>query len=138
MFCKIIYLSLQSSQKVSFMKSLNYIKVEDGVIEAKLDVLSYVEEGVFFVFAPALDMTGYGNSLEEAKTSFEITLQEYFKYTLENKTLDADLRKHGWVEKKEENFSSPLFSEILRKDKQLRDIVNHDYTKVSEQFSYSF
>ena len=120
------------------MKSLNYIKVEDGIIEAKLDVLSYVEDGVFFVFAPALDLTGYGNSLEEAKTSFEITLQEYFKYTFENKTLDADLRKHGWVEKKEESFSSPSFTDILRKDKQLRDIVNNDYTKVSEQFSYSF
>ena len=119
------------------MKSTNYIRIQDGRIDSRLDVMFYVEDGVTFAYAPALDLVGYGKNEDEAKDSFEIVIAEYFKFTTENNTLEADLRAHGWVAKEEESFNSPLFVDILKKNKQLQNVVNNDYSKVSEQFSYT-
>ncbi len=119
------------------MKSTNYIRIQDGRIDSQLDVMFYVEDGVTFAYAPALDLVGYGKNVDEAKASFEIVIAEYFKFTTENNTLEADLRAHGWVAKEEESFNSPLFVDILKRNKQLQNVVNNDYSKVSEQFSYN-
>ena len=120
------------------MKRTNYIKIQDGRVDSQLDVMFYEEDGITYAYAPALDLVGYGNNLDEAKASFEIVIEEYFKFTTENNTLEADLRSHGWAVKEEESYNSPRFVDILKKNKQLQNVVNNDYSKVSEQFSYSF
>ena len=119
------------------MKSTNYIKIKDGQVEVLLDVLLYEEKGVNYAYAPALDLIGYGEDVEEAKASFNIVLEEYFKFALENHTLDADLQEHGWKETAVEQFGSPSFLDMLRSNKQLPHVVSHDYAKMSEKFSYS-
>lgn len=63
------------------------------------------EEGIHFVFAPALDLTGYGNSEEEAKRSFEVTLAEFLQYTNNKQTFYDELEHLGWsVNRKKKTY----------------------------------
>ncbi len=59
-------------------------------------LLSFEDEAVHHVYAPALDLFGYGSSPEEAKSSFDITLAEFFRYTTSKKTLLTELQQLGW------------------------------------------
>ena len=119
------------------MNSSNYIKIGEGRVDACLDVVLYEEEGVFYVYAPALELCGYDTTEEGAKNSFETVFQEYLKYGVENGTLQDDLKEHGWHLRKSMEFDSPQFLVVLRHNKQLQGVINNDYTKVSRNFSYS-
>ena len=46
---------------------MNKVEVKKGYIKALLDLFSYKEGNVRIVYSPALDLSGYGNTLEEAK-----------------------------------------------------------------------
>jgi len=47
-----------------------------------------------------LDLSGYGDSEDEAHNSFQTVLTEYLRYTVNKKTLGIDLESHGWSIKK--------------------------------------
>ena len=121
------------------MKNTNCIKILENHLEVVLDVIVYKDGDMFYAYAPALDIAGYGDNQEKAKASLNIMLEEYFRYACEEHTLEEDLRQHGWKEaaRLQENFSSPSFMTLLRKNRQLQDVVSGDFTKISEQFSYS-
>ena len=121
------------------MKNANYIKIHKSLLEVVLDVIVYKNEDMFYAYAPALDIAGYGYNQKEAKASLNIMLEEYFRFACEEHTLEEDLRQHGWKEaaRRQEDFSSPSFMTLLRKNRQLQDVVSGDFTKMSEQFSYS-
>ena len=65
-------------------------------INVSLFVISFKENDVCFVYSPALDITGYGNTADEAKDSFNITLQEFLRYTSNKNTLVNELKRLGW------------------------------------------
>ena len=77
------------------MNVSNYIKVKDGGIDARLDVFFYENDGFMIAFAPALDLMGYGKTVDDAKASFEIVIEDFFEYSLENNTLIKYLEKMG-------------------------------------------
>lgn len=89
------------------------------IIEGNLSVFAFREEGVSFIYCPALNLTGYGNNTKEAQSSFKTVLYEYLKYTIENKTLADDLTAHGW-----KNNKQPSPFAILSKDKELKRVIN--------------
>jgi len=60
-------------------------------IEAVLPVITYKEDSVFIMCCPALDIVGCGNTEKEAHQSFDITLLEFFDYTLKKRTLHDEL-----------------------------------------------
>lgn len=119
------------------MEPTNYIRINNGKVTARLDVVFYKEDNITYAYAPSLDLVGYDTNVEGAKRSFETVLNEYLKYGIENNTLPEDLAKHGWLSSKEEEFDSPRFDVILQKSKQLRQVVNNNYRKVSRRFSYN-
>ena len=119
------------------MEPTNYIKINNGKVTARLDVVFYKEDGITYAYAPSLDLVGYDTHVEGAKRSFEIVLNEYLKYGIENNTLSEDLTRHGWLSSREEEFDSPQFAVILQKSKQLQRVVNNNYRKVSRRFSYN-
>jgi predicted RNase H-like HicB family nuclease len=45
---------------------------------------------------PVLDLSGYGNTEEEAIHSLQIVLDNYLDYTVKKNTLHRDLQNHGW------------------------------------------
>ena len=73
---------------------MNRIDINTTNIKVWLDVFSYKEDGVQMMYAPALDLCGYGTTMDEAKRSFEVVVSEYLRFGLENRTLEDDLRAH--------------------------------------------
>lgn len=55
------------------------------------------EEGINYIYSPALDLTGYGKNVKEAKESFEVTLKEFIDYTDNKKTIFDELEHLGWL-----------------------------------------
>lgn len=93
----------------------NYINIENNKINIKIWLVNFIDEdGIHFIHAPNLDLTGYGYNENEARESFEIVLEEFFDYTLKNKTLDKVLKKHGWKKEISQNVrkSTDILSSI--------------------------
>jgi len=73
------------------------IKIDSSPVTVKLLLFHFVDENkVHFIYSPHLDLTGYGTSTEEARKSFEISLEDFIDYTVKKKTLDKVLTDLGW------------------------------------------
>ena len=115
---------------------MNKLEVKDGYINVSLDIFSYKERDIRIMYSPALDLSGYGKNVDEAKRSFEIVLQEYLRYCTENDTLDADLAKHGWKKVAEEtDYMSPDLVSMIRSNSNLRALLQGNFNKVSRSMS---
>lgn len=113
---------------------MNRIDINTTSIRVWLDVFSYKEDGVQMMYAPALDLCGYGVTLDEAKKSFEVVVTEYLRFGLENDTLKDDLSAHGWKSSSEmQEYESPDILSIIQSNKQLQSVMRRDYRKVSKR-----
>ena len=74
----------------------NYIKIRDGKVEARLDVLFYVKDKVYYAYAPALDLVGYDYSEDGAKESLKVVVDDFFNCGIQRNTLEQDLLEHGF------------------------------------------
>ena len=117
---------------------MNRIDINTTSIKVLLDVFSYKEDGVQLMYAPALDLCGYGATVDEAKHSFEVVVSEYLRFGLENGTLRDDLLIHGWTSSAEmQEYESPDIMSIIRSNKQLQSVMRRNYRKVSKRISVS-
>jgi predicted RNase H-like HicB family nuclease len=76
----------------------NYIKTDgfESKLEIQLNVL-VIQQGDYYVaLCPALNLSSYGNSIEDAQTAFDEAVQIYFEEGIENNTIQQDLIKNGW------------------------------------------
>lgn len=118
---------------------MNKVEVKKGYIKALLDLFSYKEGNVRIVYSPALDLSGYGNTLEEAKRSFEVTIKEYLRYCVENGTLDADLVQHGWKKvASEPDYQSPDIVSLIKTNNNLRTLIKGNYSKTTRSVSVPY
>ena len=75
-------------------------------IELKVAVL-LIEEGESIVaYCPALELSSYGKTEEEAKEYFKDALDLFIKDTVEMGTLEKNLLKFGWI-LKSSNYEPP-------------------------------
>ena len=94
-------------------------------IEIKLPVISFKDDnGYFIAHIPSLDLSGYGKTKEEALSSLDIVLVEYFDFAIKHNTLHKDLIAHGWKLNNIQNFDQPSLSDLLKND-PLKDIINN-------------
>lgn len=90
-----------------------------------LSIYMWNENGLSFVYSPALDISGYGNSEDEAKRSFEYTLAEFLKYTNNKKTFFDELEHLGWsVNRRKRKILAPDFEEMLEENESLKEVLN--------------
>ncbi len=61
-----------------------------------MPLIEFKEGDVFILFAPALDISGYGKTEEEAQQSFEVVFEEFIEYTVKKHTLHKELKRLGW------------------------------------------
>jgi uncharacterized protein YdiU (UPF0061 family) len=104
-------------------------------IECNLPLIVFEEDNNFITYCPALDLSGYGLTEEDANRSFEQTLSEYFRYTVNKKTLARDLEKLGWTIKKNlhKRPVPPTMAEMLDSNEDFNRIFNtHDFRKRSQ------
>lgn len=98
-------------------------KYSDGKknVELNVSIFLWEEDSVFYVYSPALDITGYGLSKEEARESFETVLQEFIVYTHNKKTIFKELENLGWaVNKKKKRVVSPDFEDMLSENEHFK------------------
>ena len=122
------------NDKLNFKAKLSN---KDSTIITELALISFEDENVFFVYCPALDITGYGYDTNEAKKSFAQSLKMYFEYTTNKKTLSKDLESHGWIVKNKRKLKSPDFDFLFKHNEQFKRIVNErNFSKYNEQVQF--
>ncbi len=62
----------------------------------QLGLVFFKEDTVFFVYAPNLDVCGYGLTEKEAQYSFLETFEEFLTFTKKNDTIEHELLRLGW------------------------------------------
>jgi len=105
-----------------------------NMITCNLPLILFVEDNTHITYCPALDISGYGQTEAESNKSFEITLGEYFRYTVNKKRLEEDLKKLGWTIKKhlKKDAIPPSMGELLQNNEDFNRIFNtHDFRKSS-------
>ncbi len=109
----------------------------DKKIDIVLSLLYWIEDGVHFFYAPALDLTGYGNSEAEARKSLEITLHEFVDYTDNKKTIYAELERLGWTtNKRKRRVSAPSEEDLLAENETYHELANRpDVSRTSSNFA---
>src|SRR5438552_19042072 len=81
---------------------------KDKKVTFDLPVLSYHEAGLQVIYAPYLDLFGYGKTEKEAKESFKITLEEFIRYTTAKNTIEKVLKQLGWkIKTKKHLYQAP-------------------------------
>ncbi|MBC6409167.1 MAG: hypothetical protein GDA42_01705 [Ekhidna sp.] len=114
----------------------------NGKYRVGLSLIEFQEEDVIIIYSPALDLSGYGYSQEEAKKSFSEALHEFFRYTNHKKTMDKVLKGLGWSvsdSKKKPKFNPPKDSDLVHTNALYNDIVNHkNYKVLREDVEFAF
>ncbi len=111
-------------------------KLDLSRIELDLQILIFEEGDQHFVYSPSLDLTGYGDTTAKARKSFEITLNEYLRYTQVKGTLVKDLKKHKWKitgQGKKIKLEAPTLVELLRNNEHIQEIFNNHEFKKKDQ-----
>ena len=98
-----------------------------AIVEVTVDLVQFKDTGNYVVYAPALEVYGYGKTVQEAKDSFVTCLEEFVDYTIAKGTMTSELKRLGWKikgRKKDRTFKIPNFSDLLTKNERLIDIMN--------------
>lgn len=69
----------------------------DDVIELQLNVLVFQEGDYYVAFCPSLNLSSYGDSIDDAKVGFDEVMTSYLEECKENGSLRDDLIKNGWT-----------------------------------------
>lgn len=99
-------------------------KTSRGLVKAKLQLMSFIEDGVFIAYIPALDISGYGKTEKDAHGSLSESLNNYFQYAVNKNTLVEDLKLHGWTIKKRKAYVAPEITDLINKNEYLHDVFN--------------
>lgn len=100
------------------------------IIDVNLSLLTWCEKGIYYFYSPALDVTGYGKSLKEARVSFEVTLTEFLTYTHNKKTIYEELERLGWtVNKNKRRVHAPDSAQLMEDNKSLKKLYSRPGVK---------
>lgn len=104
-------------------------------IKIDVQVLFFQEEDICYAYMPSFDLTGYGNTEQEARESLTIVLDEFLRYTLNKNTLLIEMKRLGWkIKNKTKPMYAPQMSDLINTNDELRDIVNSkEYTTSNYQ-----
>jgi len=66
-------------------------------VEVQLGVLVFQELESYIAYCPALNLSTYGDSINDVKEAFDDALKCYLEDCAKMGTLEEDLKNHGWV-----------------------------------------
>jgi hypothetical protein len=105
-------------------------------INVKLSLIEFKEDGLYFIYSPALDLTGYGKTENEAKQSYNLAMEEFLKYTTHKETIFKELKRLGWTISKKKKLSAPSLSALLQSRSYLDKIfTDKNFRKTDETVS---
>lgn len=106
------------------------LEIKQGEVKVRILLFHFTDEqGIHFVYSPHLDLTGYGHSLTEAKTSFEVVFEDFLDYTIKKATLGSLLQKMGWKKqkgtlKKPVKSLAPSITTVIAGNKYISDLFD--------------
>ena len=107
--------------------------------EVRLRIVQFEEDGFIILYSPALDMSGYGKTIDDAKNSLSVNLQEFFRYTNNKKTLSTVLTELGWSNKRKKVFTPPLDTKLAETNPTYADILNNkEYSMINQELELSY
>ncbi|MCQ2265722.1 MAG: hypothetical protein MJZ46_06760 [Bacteroidales bacterium] len=108
------------------MKTAFISQKNNGEYDVNVPVVQFQEDDVVIIYCPALDLSGYGATEEEAKESFKTVLLEYIRYASNKGTLNNDLMAHGWRKLKSKRVSMvpPAMTDLLASNENFNKIFN--------------
>jgi hypothetical protein len=109
-------------------------------VDLSVDLFQFEEDGNVIIYSPAFDLSGYGKSVEEAKRSWEVTIEEFLIYTLNKSTLIKELKRLGWDVKesdvKNKSLKRPSLARLITKNDYLAQILDEKtFSKFEETIS---
>lgn len=127
---------------MSELHFIGNIGLNNDIFNVGLSLVEFIEDDVTIIYSPALNLSGYGYSSEEAKDSFNIALHEFFRYTNNKKTFAAVMKELGWSikgGKKNPKIEPPLNSELIANNPLYNEIINSKTYKVyNETVEFAF
>lgn len=96
-------------------------------VDVSVNLVQFKDSSNHVIYAPALEVYGYGKTVDEAKKSFVTCLEEFIDYTRAKGTVTSELKRLGWTikgRKKNRTFKIPDFAHLLAKNERLIDIMN--------------
>lgn len=102
---------------------------QSGSVKVMLLLFHFEDENkVHFIYSPHLDLTGYGNNIEEAKDSFAIVFENFVDYTLKKKTLSKVLTGLGWElkgsDKNPKKILAPSITSVIKDNEYVSEIFD--------------
>lgn len=106
-------------------------------ITIKIPVILFKEDGVTIAYSPSVNIYGYGETESAAKKSFEVSVEEFFRYTLNKNTLKSELEALGWKVKGDaRKCTPPDISVSLAKNAEFRKIFDsQSFKKINRGIS---
>jgi len=117
-----------------FMYIKDKSELESSAINFNLPLIIFEEDGATICYCPALDLSGYGHTEQEAIDSYKFAINEYLDYCSKNRTLIQDLKRLGWHIKNRirQNTTPPPITKLLAHNDNFRRVFeNFDYKKLS-------
>jgi len=100
---------------VTFSQSNQRFKNKRHDVTANVIIVLFEEGDAHIAYSPALDLSGYGYTDEEARASFEIALSQFLDITTKKGTLFSELKRFGWnLKDRALNIvKAPAFDDLL-------------------------
>lgn len=100
----------------------NRIFNNKDAILLQLDVVIKKEGDYYIAYCPALEITGYGKTVEDAQNSFDIEVEIFFEETQKNGSLERYLLRNGWrLQQSPKAYYEPPRQDMSRLSSILKD-----------------
>ena len=121
------------------MRNLNFegqFSGKKAKVEVIVDLFQFEEDGVTIIYSPSFYLSGYGKDVEEAKQSWETTMEEFLRYTMNKNTFFTELEKLGWKSTNKKQCESPNLADLITKRDYLAEILNEkNFTKFDQRIA---
>ncbi len=104
-------------------------KNKSRLVKVKLFLVHFEDENnIHIIYSPHLDLSGYGDSLKEAKKSFKIVYEDFIDYTLKKKTIAKVLTDLGWElkgsVKRPKKIIAPSVTSVISENEYVSEIFD--------------
>jgi hypothetical protein len=87
-----------------YINMTNNIKTTQNTCELNVEVYFVKEDEYTTAYCPALEVSGYGLTEEEARESFDVALKIFLEETNKRGTFEKYLLAHGWTLQQQPEF----------------------------------
>ncbi|MBE8713297.1 hypothetical protein [Sphingobacterium hungaricum] len=109
------------------------LKRDKKLVNCDLEIYSWFEADVFYYYGPALEMVGYGNTMNEAEKSFDYMLNDLTKNSSGNENLLKELVRLGWTKHVNQSLVvQPTTDYLLKNNEDFKYLLSRTNIELSK------